>query len=689
MSHAVEKFISCIESVKGYDIPVRSLTACEIRQLEENGCTSDNWMAVQVIQSDTGEQQWALNSIPRIWRSHFSGCVILGEFNAKSTGILDSAIIESIVFDNVLISRCTRFERCIALPNVVVRDCITVVCSGKPTSFGNGIVVSIGPETGGRDVPITVECSLETISQCCLHTSPGMHYASIHAMDVEKFCRRVQCAYTVLDEKAQLLGCTRIEDAYIGHGAVIESSTIVQSTLLSMAAVEETTRVANSHVEDSLVHANCRIHTSAVVERSVMLPGSRVERHGMLLGSVLGTHSGVEEGEVSSSLVGPFVGFHHQALLVAAFWPEGRGNIGYGANVGSNHTGKLNDQEIWPGEGVFYGLGCNIKFPTNMTESPYTLIATGVTTLPQKVSMPFSLINSAGESIHGVAPGLNEIFPGWVLSDNMYTVVRNSLKYTRRQSSPTRVDCDALYPQYLTDVLRWDTIKMMVAARARLTRLFPDGDRSLVAGSTRLPPRMDSNGDRVYLDGDIGGGIGIGKNYLRESSRKRGIKAFTFYIKYWALQTLFRAASSPEFSLPQITTLLHDFLRCGGDVSSPPATASLTKVYSSSGMHEGATPCAPSLHYALHLIAAEGMCPSELSTSDAMLTLLARFADSTHVVAADIRTAKSKDYKRGVKVIPDYRNVHPPVEDDVVVRHAHDEAVRVTAAVASMRNARM
>eukprot|EP00041_Stephanoeca_diplocostata_P035443 m.1249636 g.1249636 ORF g.1249636 m.1249636 type:complete len:225 (-) comp24701_c0_seq60:3225-3899(-) len=187
--------------------------------------------------------------------------------------------------------------------------------------------------------------------------------------------------------QAQLLGCTRIEDAYIGHGAVIESSTIVQSTLLSMAAVEETTRVANSHVEDSLVHANCRIHTSAVVERSVMLPGSRVERHGMLLGSVLGTHSGVEEGEVSSSLVGPFVGFHHQALLVAAFWPEGRGNIGYGANVGSNHTGKLNDQEIWPGEGVFYGLGCNIKFPTNMTESPYTLIATGVTTLPQKVCL--------------------------------------------------------------------------------------------------------------------------------------------------------------------------------------------------------------------------------------------------------------------------------------------------------------
>ena len=74
-----------------------------------------------------------------------------------------------------------------------------------------------------------------------------------------------------------------------------------------------------------------------------------------MLSSVLGSFTTVAEGEVSSSLVGPFVGFSHQSLLVAAFWPAGRGNIGYGANVGSNHTGKRNDQELWAGEGVFYG----------------------------------------------------------------------------------------------------------------------------------------------------------------------------------------------------------------------------------------------------------------------------------------------------------------------------------------------
>ena len=56
--------------------------------------------------------------------------------------------------------------------------------------------------------------------------------------------------------------------------------------------------------------------------------------------SVLGPDSGVGAGECLHCLVGPFVGFHHQSLLIATIWPLGRGNVGYGANVGSNHTSR-------------------------------------------------------------------------------------------------------------------------------------------------------------------------------------------------------------------------------------------------------------------------------------------------------------------------------------------------------------
>src|SRR4029077_20042916 len=117
----------------------------------------------------------------------------------------------------------------------------------------------------------------------------------------------------------------------------------------------------------------------------------------------------VAEGEVTASLVGPFVGFHHQALLIAALWPEGKGNVGYGANVGSNHTSKAPDQEFRAGEGLFLGLGVSIKFPSAFRRAPYSIIACGVNTLPQKVTFPFSLINAPSARWPGISLAYNEI----------------------------------------------------------------------------------------------------------------------------------------------------------------------------------------------------------------------------------------------------------------------------------------
>jgi hypothetical protein len=196
----------------------------------------------------------------------------------------------------------------------------------------------------------------------------------------------------------------------------VEASTVDNVTLLS--GKDEVTVVAGgAFVKDALLQWGAHIDTMACVDGAVVCEHGHVDRHGKLLGSFLGPMSGVSEGEVSSSLVGPLLGFHHQALLIAALWPEGKGNVGYGANVGSNHTSKAPDQEIRPGEGTFFGLGTSIKFPSNFQNAPYTIVATGVCTLPQKVEFPFSLINSPGESIVGLSPAINEISPGWVLSD--------------------------------------------------------------------------------------------------------------------------------------------------------------------------------------------------------------------------------------------------------------------------------
>merc|ERR1712127_946436 len=96
---------------------------------------------------------------------------------------------------------------------------------------------------------------------------------------------------------------------------------------------------------------------------------------------------------------------------------------------GSNHTGRLPDQECTSGEGIFWGLGCVVKFPVDLTSAPYTMIAAGTKLTPQRITMPFSLVVEVSDEN---GSSVNDIVPGWVAEHSPYTLARNDKKYTNR-----------------------------------------------------------------------------------------------------------------------------------------------------------------------------------------------------------------------------------------------------------------
>ncbi len=203
------------------------------------------------------------------------------------------------------------------------------------------------------------------------------------------------------------------ERTVIGRGArVCNISSLENSHLGDFVNIEN-----GALVKDAMLENNCVITDNAIVKSSF-----------------IGSFSHISEAEISNSLIGPLTQIHHHCLLISALWAEGRGNVGYGANVGSNHTGRMPDQEIAPGLGQFFGLGCSVKFPANFIEAPFTMIATGVVCEPQRLKFPFSLIKS------GEAPGLNEIVPGWVYSKNAYGIFRSIYKWDKRSGIKGNLD---------------------------------------------------------------------------------------------------------------------------------------------------------------------------------------------------------------------------------------------------------
>ncbi len=483
---------------------MRPLTGKEVEQLRLQGNRASDWSAIRVSNEFSAEH---------ISNSRFFGACFLGKFDgsfAESVGglslpcgIYDSIITDSVISDGCRIWGVKGLKNYFVGRNAVLFNVGTLSCSRRAT-FGNGREIVIGIETGGREVPSFADMTIEIAEVAATRRLSAEEYRSF----IDKYLHKVTIGFGVVESGCHISNCSRIIDSFIGSAAICDGAALIENSTILSSPEEQTIVESGAYVRNSCIQWGCHVSSMAIVDESVMTEHSHAERHGKITHSIIGPNTGIAEGEVTASLVGPFVGFHHQALLIGALWPEGKGNVAYGANVGSNHTSKAPDQEIFCGEGVFFGLGVNIKFPADYSGAPYSIIATGITTLPQRVSFPFSLINSPSRRFDEIPPAYNELFPAWVLSDNLYTIARNEGKYAKRNK--------ARRSTFTFEVFRPEIIDLMVNARDKL----------------RKAPIKE-----VYTETHI---EGIGKNFLTRESLVKGMETYSQYIERYCLGGLFR-----------------------------------------------------------------------------------------------------------------------------------------------------
>jgi hypothetical protein len=501
-----------IKSVKRAKEPIspglRPLSDKEIEQLLRQGnLTTGEWSNIRVAKDFTPR---------RIWQNTFFGHVEIGaqtaEFEVsgikRKAGIYNSVIYDAKVEDNVFIKSVDGLTSYRVCTGAALVDCGSIQVTPGCTFFNGALLDEIGIETGGRGVKIFAEITL-ALAAMVMRSRKDKALLTAYAGAVDRYAALVKSDWGVIERNARVLNTNKVHNVWLGEAGQINNAVLVENATI-LSNNEEPAKISDgAYVKDAVIQWGAEISSMGILTQSVMLEHSHVEFHGKVHQSIIGANSGVAKGEITASLVGPFVGFHHQSLLIAAFWPEGKGNIAYGANVGSNHTSRAPDQEILPGEGVFFGLGSSIKFPANYSKSPYSIIATNVITLPQRVEFPFSLINLPAEAISGISPAFNELFPGWILSDNIFFIIRNAWKYEKRDKAKRE--------KVVFEIFRPDIMDLVVEARGRLSGV--------------------SDIRQHYADKDI---PGLGKNFLSETTRKEAVETYSYYLRYYSLSGLVR-----------------------------------------------------------------------------------------------------------------------------------------------------
>jgi hypothetical protein len=484
------------------DSKIRGLSLFEVAWLERLGNEADDWSRVRVAEGFNPD---------RVRRCRFYGNVTLGQFSGKipvsgglalPAGLHSSTVVNCVVGHGALIHEVQLLSNWVIGPKALLFDCGAITCN-PDTAFGNDLVLRLGPETGGREIAAYAEIDVE-MAAAVARPGQGRHLLSRYASIIAAFREQATSAWGIIEGGACIRNTPTIKDSYIGpHASVDGATALVESTLLS--SEDEPTRVeSGACVKYCLLQWGSRVSTLAVVDCAVLCEYSSVERHAKVTHSLLGPNTSVGAAEVSSTLLGSSVSCHHQALLVATLWPEGRGNVAYGAKVGCNHTTRAPDQECWVGEGLFFGLGANLKFPCDFSQAPYTVIGCGITLPPQRLTFPFSLVTSATCSPPGVSTACNEILPGWVLSTNWFALERAEWKLRARdRARRMRIDYRVFRPE---------TMRLVQKGLHRLQSI----------GQIR----------EVYTDNDV---VGLGKNFMREAVRLAAIDAYHLVLSRYAL----------------------------------------------------------------------------------------------------------------------------------------------------------
>ena len=76
-------------------------------------------------------------------------------------------------------------------------------------------------------------------------------------------------------------------------------------------------RVMNGDLVESILQWGCVFESGSNCVRSILCEHADTSCSAKIVNSIIAPNTGVSSGECNSSLVGPFIGFHHNSVLIS------------------------------------------------------------------------------------------------------------------------------------------------------------------------------------------------------------------------------------------------------------------------------------------------------------------------------------------------------------------------------------
>ena len=418
----------------------RSLSPAETRQLEQQGCTAEDWTRVEVVPDI---------DLRHVAHVHFSGTNRIGAFRktvtlpggvACHTGIRHATLHDTTVGDDCLIEHIHGYiaHYDIGTGCVLLRT-DTLAMTG-PSAFGNGTELSVMSESGGREIVMHDRLSAQEAYLQAMYRHDGTFIHNLRTMALDYAAQQTSTRGTVGDG-AQIVRCGVIYNVRIGACSRLEGVTRLENGTIN-SLVDAPTVVGEGVIaRDFILQSGCHITDGAMLTRCHVGQASAIG-HGFSATDVyFACNCQAEHGEACAIWAGPYTVTHHKStLLIGGMFSFM--NAGSGTNQ-SNHAYKLGPRHhgvlergcktasgshiAWPARVGAFSMVMGHCLPgTDSSEWPFPTSwnrARRTTSSPASPCAAWARCATSGNGLHAMA------------------VPRKSLGWTRfptRLSPPTR-----------------------------------------------------------------------------------------------------------------------------------------------------------------------------------------------------------------------------------------------------------
>ncbi len=380
----------------------RHLTQDEINELIKNNCRCNDWNDIMVASN------FICDNIRNV---NFSGKVKLGVFNKKDIvldgivkhpGICNASINNCTIGNDVYINQVRNYiSNYIVEDDVIIED-VDILSVNEESTFGNGTVVSVLCETGGREIKICDYLSAQIAHVYVMYRDRTQTIARLDGL-VDAYAESVRSSVGRIGNNSMIVSTRMISNTKIGS-----YSRIVGASRLSNVSInsrkEAPTFIGNGVIiKDSIISTNCEVYDNALIYNCFIGQGCEIgeqfsAEQSLFFANCIGLH-----GEACAIFAGPYTVTHHKnTLLIAGMYSFM--NAGSGTNF-SNHMYKLGPihQGILE-RGIKTASDSYVKWPAKV--GPFTVVMGRHYHNSDTSNFPFSyLIEKNDESV--LVPGVN------------------------------------------------------------------------------------------------------------------------------------------------------------------------------------------------------------------------------------------------------------------------------------------